>query len=394
MAKKNYYDILGLQKTASPDQIKQRYRQLARKYHPDVAEDKALAKAKFLEIAEAYQTLINEDRRLLYDTSLDSHILRQQASRPTTSRAASDASDTGHSSHAHSHAHSQSSQSQSQTRAQAAETDRIKMAEIRRWLKEAEASLAIGQFRSAIYASKEVLRLDTRNVRAHIILGDVYRIQGANDQAMAMYTIAVQLDPKNVDVQSKLDRLCRKAKVEQLSPDERSASLRIGLNLIGVAVGIFMLFLLGTSANEPISWIRSHIPFIDSWSRQLVLTLGVTGALAGFLLSMNEKVQHLGEELVFKSVQGSGVSYPIGLLLMVFSLFSFYIAALVYVITGVLQEEISKSVVIAFTATGALILIATIIYTGHLQVLAFGGNVVFPAVMLGWMTGDMFRPSY
>jgi tetratricopeptide (TPR) repeat protein len=391
MANKNYYEILGVSRAASTDQIKQRYRQLARKYHPDVAEDKTAAKVIFLQIAEAYQTLINEDRRLLYDTSLDSHVFRaqQQPSRPSPPRPATETPKPPH------EQRPSGSGDHTQSRAKYSETDRIKLAEIRRWLKEAEASLAIGQFRSSIYACKEVLRMDTRNVRAHIILGDVYRIQGASDQAIAMYTIAVQLDPKNVDVQAKLDRLFRKSKIEQITPEERGASLRMGVNFIGFAIGVYMLVLLALSTNQPIYWLQTHITLMDAWSRQLVVTLAAIGALSGFLLSVNEKVQRLDEELVFKSVHDSGISYPIALLLLVFSLFSFYMAVIVYVVIAIMQEALSRSVVVAFTATGALILISTLIYSsGHMQVLIFGGNVLFPTLMVGWMAGDIFRPSY
>ncbi|UCC61344.1 MAG: DnaJ domain-containing protein, partial [Dehalococcoidia bacterium] len=54
MAGKNYYDILGVGKTASAKEIKQAYRKLARKYHPDVNPGDTTAEAKFKEINEAH----------------------------------------------------------------------------------------------------------------------------------------------------------------------------------------------------------------------------------------------------------------------------------------------------------------------------------------------------
>jgi curved DNA-binding protein len=66
MKYKDYYAILGLQKTASADEIKASYRKLARKYHPDVSKEKD-AEAKFKEVAEAYQTLKDPEKRGAYD---------------------------------------------------------------------------------------------------------------------------------------------------------------------------------------------------------------------------------------------------------------------------------------------------------------------------------------
>ena len=64
---KNYYDILGVKKDASIDEIKKVYRKLARKYHPDVNPGNKEAEEKFKEINEAYNTLSDEDKRKAYD---------------------------------------------------------------------------------------------------------------------------------------------------------------------------------------------------------------------------------------------------------------------------------------------------------------------------------------
>src|SRR6266567_7709520 len=66
MKYKDYYAILGLQKTASADEIKAAYRKLAQKFHPDVSKEKD-AEAKFKEVAEAYQTLKDAEKRAAYD---------------------------------------------------------------------------------------------------------------------------------------------------------------------------------------------------------------------------------------------------------------------------------------------------------------------------------------
>ncbi|MBQ7352265.1 MAG: molecular chaperone DnaJ [Clostridia bacterium] len=66
MADKNYYDILGVGKDASPDDIKSAYRKLAKKYHPDINKE-AGATEKFKEINEAYECLSDPQKKSNYD---------------------------------------------------------------------------------------------------------------------------------------------------------------------------------------------------------------------------------------------------------------------------------------------------------------------------------------
>ncbi|HKL84144.1 MAG TPA: molecular chaperone DnaJ [Bacilli bacterium] len=64
--KRDYYEVLGVSKTASKDEIKSAYRKLAKKYHPDINKE-ADAEVKFKEIQEAYDVLFDEQKRATYD---------------------------------------------------------------------------------------------------------------------------------------------------------------------------------------------------------------------------------------------------------------------------------------------------------------------------------------
>ncbi|MBT8106636.1 MAG: DnaJ domain-containing protein, partial [Gammaproteobacteria bacterium] len=68
MAKRDYYDVLGVSKSASADEIKKAYRRLAMKHHPDRnKDDSGAGEKKFKEAKEAYEVLSNDDKRSAYD---------------------------------------------------------------------------------------------------------------------------------------------------------------------------------------------------------------------------------------------------------------------------------------------------------------------------------------
>lgn len=70
MRDRDYYDILGVTRDASMEEIKRAYRRLARHYHPDIAEDKGEAEVNFKYINEAYSVLSDHEKRACYDNCL------------------------------------------------------------------------------------------------------------------------------------------------------------------------------------------------------------------------------------------------------------------------------------------------------------------------------------
>ena len=67
MAKRDYYDVLGINKSSSPEQIKSAYRKLAVKYHPDKNPGDEKAEDNFKEASEAYGILSDKDKKQNYD---------------------------------------------------------------------------------------------------------------------------------------------------------------------------------------------------------------------------------------------------------------------------------------------------------------------------------------
>ena len=66
MEYQDYYKIMGIERSATPEDIKRAHRKLARKYHPDVSKEKD-AEARFKELAEAYEVLKDPEKRAKYD---------------------------------------------------------------------------------------------------------------------------------------------------------------------------------------------------------------------------------------------------------------------------------------------------------------------------------------
>ena len=66
MSKRDYYDVLGVSKSSSKDELKKAYRKLAMKYHPDRNPDDSQAAEKFKELSEAYEILSDDQKNFTF----------------------------------------------------------------------------------------------------------------------------------------------------------------------------------------------------------------------------------------------------------------------------------------------------------------------------------------
>jgi len=105
----------------------------------------------------------------------------------------------------------------------------------------------------------------------------------------------------------------------------------------------------------------------------------------------------MDEELIFPSLaRGGAGGVPIGLLLFLTGALFFYLAGLLYVIIAAMQDSVSASIVKLIFATLSVVCAVALLVPPEAtrQVLLFGGNVVFVSMMVGWLLGDLFRPSW
>ncbi len=369
-----HYEVLGVPRNADAQAIKKRYRELVRKHHPDVRSDKAEAEKRFVEIIEAYKTLVDPLKRSAYDATLP------EVTRPVSSsnaRPGSDRIDPG--------------QRTSQRRQPV--SPRVALA-----IKEAELAFIRRKLTLAESLCRRAISLDQTCARAHAILGDIHRAHRKYQHAINEYTLAVQFDPADAASREKMEKL-----IERINPvrfsfessDGKVPPLVVALHLMGWAMVVFMLFLVYIYPGKPVTLFRQmNAPFVSSWSWNLIMLLLGDGALAGFLLGSSGIVNHPDEELIFESGAHSRTFLPTGLLLLVFGPFFFLGVSILYTVLATLQDAFSRSIVIVIAVVMGIAFFASLLYTAApMSVIILGGNVVWVGLVIGWYLGAMFQPE-
>jgi len=416
-AERSYYEILGLPKTAALADIKKRYRELARQYHPDVNQSKLDVAKRFAEITTAYKTLSHPDERKLYDIDLT---MRERRAASAAARTASVTFPGAASS-----APPRPGTAPGARPAAAPSSASAAAADTARLVSEAQNAFVRGKFVEARALCEQVLRRDRRNAQAYEILGDVYRLQGKTDEAVNAYTMALQLNPRNQTVMERVERLARSggpsaSRVfydnraarggfggasasragdrngtgDAQSRDKRPLKVLLG-GMIGYGLAFLLILWLAVSEHRPISNAPAYLAPIATWSVPLLSVMGLSGIILGFTMAATSAVRHIGDELILAGGGGRGPSIPLGLVLIVLSFVSFYAAALLYALIGILQESLTPSMLRVFgVVTGVVLLLTAVYEPGRVSVLLHGGNIVFLALVIGWFLGDFFRSDF
>ncbi len=432
MAGTNYYDVMGVPQTASQDEIKKRYRTLARQLHPDVNPNDPNAARKFSEVAEAYRVLGDSNSRAVHDFELTKAKERQEASArrrassypssapPPPSPSARPAATAGSSSGA----------------SAAPDSSRL--------VAQAQAAFVRNRLVEARTLAEQALRLNRRNAQAYEVLGDVFRLQNKIDEAMNMYSMALQINPRNPSVMQRLERMSRASAASDprypppsvrrptappaqprpsasytpgspsaprpsapppqsyYSGDQEMQRHPIG-RLLGALLGYGLAFLTvlygaffhGDAPNRFSSTLSPLLAPISTWNTTIIVVMTCAGLILGWTMTATLAIRRIEDELLLTGApSGGGRFLPLGAILVVLSFVNFYAAALLYLIVSFFNEAITPTMLRVFGAVIGVVLILGAFYEpGHGQVLLFGGNVVFLAFLLGWVLGDFFRPE-
>lgn len=378
MPERDYYEVMGLSPTATHEQIRRRFRELARQYHPDVNRSPD-AERRFKEITEAYRVLSSPSLRAEYDLMRRS---AQQARSGTTGGTTTPPPPPRSRPHS-----SSSSTTREYTSTRSAEI------EMQQLLQQAMLAYARGNLREAASLAKQVLRLNRHNAQAYEILGDVYRQERRIEEAIAMFTCALQCNPRSASAQTKLDALLRQRYFAGVSPNPPVNALRNRYGIIGgwLTVGVLSLapWLLGL---EP-DGIFQGIGFVSRWSTALALLMLTAAMLAGTLASLGGAVEPISQVLWWphhRAVANNRLA--VGGLLGVLALFAFYAAAFLYLLIASTHSAFHRTLNRAIALVVGLTLAFLMSYPpGRDQIVLFAPNLLWFGVLCGWAFGDAVR---
>ena len=371
MANADLYDILGVSPDADFADIKQSYRRLVREFHPDVSADKLAAHDRFVAIVNAYKTLSDPIKREIYDRS------RQREAQ----RVAPEYS----------------------------WKEELRQQSIDSLLTAAELYLFRGQPELAVVKCQEVLQRDPNNPHAYALLGDIYRELSKFNEAVTMYTYAVQFAPRSQLYQRRLEELlqmeqaaAQRAKTQSAVSSEQSAVGRPHAHTptrpyvpspAAIAVGIACIVLALSSFAwvwfDPGELLFSIVP------KNALVAAALSAFLLGLALPLLHWVGHVDEELFMSADTFAGGAFPVGTLIGLLGLFWFYLSVVCYVVLALVQEQFSWSVVKMIGIAFALVCIfAGLCPAIATQVFLWGGNVIFTSLLIGWSIGSMGRSRW
>ena len=364
---RDYYRILGVERTATPDQIKQRYRELVRQHHPDVNphQHAGLGHNTFLQIVEAYQLLSDPDKRREYDQAWERRAAPQAAANGPAGPGG------------------------------AAPTGNMIVANL---LTEALRYFEAKNNSETVRTCRRILQIDKENPEAYELLGDVYATMKRSEMAISHYTMAQQYSKtRQAEIGAKIDRLMkREEKAVHEAIHGKPVYKRAPVIAI-VCATLILLAVWGFSLNQRgAPGVEGFMPF--SQTPWLVLLLfWIDAFVLGATLAGSGALERYDDEMLFDlgASDTSKNAPPIGLLIPILSLINFFFAVIAGVIYGIMHEKFSVSFA---KAALALLLLGLAFAAPHpnalTQILLFGTGPAFAAMCVGWLISDVIRPHW
>ena len=416
----DYYGILGLSVSATPEQVKKKYRELARRYHPDI-NPSAEAAGKIKGINEAYHVLGDADRRAVYDaTLLLSRPAAQQSARSAQSAPGSRQSAQssprspsnvdfkvefdGFGTTARRSSSTGSSSAKPPPRRPSSQERATEMLrQSGKLVAEAQLAFINRQYAEAEKLCQQALGMNRDNAVAHEILGDIFTRRGDRELANTAYSYAIQFNPRNQAVQAKLDRLSgvrtngrtggptmtRTVSQPLMTRILTDTNRDFVIGAMSGVLGIGLIVLLGWFAKHPGTAVYLDISF------ELIGAALTSGIISGILLALYGGMRPMSQELAPR--EGGTRSGNLGLLLTLAALLWFYLSLLFYVVIALNQKRTSYSILRAYGVSMILTVLFAFLYRPdgiYVSVVSlFAGNLLFPMVLLGWKFGDALRLS-
>ncbi len=396
--KTNYYEVLGVEPTATITDIKHRYRELARKYHPDLNPGQEAAQ-KIKAVNEAYHVLGDEDKRAVYDF--------EQAKVAQATKAAHEAnkqtvkpSPTGHATAGRVEFNGfgtvPKNPAASNTRPS------VNRAVVEKFMHEAQIAFIARRFTEAERLCRHALSLDSRLPSAHEMMGDIYARRNHTDMAVKAYTYALQYNPHNAAAMAKMQRLSAVGNAAQggTVPNVRRAQNPGGETMLTTMAPDKLMLTIGVASVILLTGVSALISFAPGpalllgFSLMLPVYLIIMGGLAGLLMALYGGLGPQAEELV--AVRPNGHPVFLTPVLIISAIISYYISLIVYFGIGFTQGKFSRSVFKLYGAAMLLTLVCWPLYhppgiSGAITVPLLAGNILFPGLMAGWRFGDWLR---
>lgn len=373
-----HYDALGLDRSASPEDVKAAYRKLAREVHPDVS-DAADAKEAFQTIQRAYEILSDPRRRVAYDA-----ILFGQPEQPAQN-GVRDAAEV-----ARRRAEKERREAEElRIRAEERMRDAPPPADIDHAATEQLKHLmAVGKLAEAEKLALGMLAREGRQPVPFAVLGDIARTRGDRDKALQYYGLAAQYEPRNPVYQRRYEETlgghaAAPVKGTTYAPEIRIQPLAVGFFLV-VVMAVYTVF----ARERPLG-----IPFANQWTFGTMTMLLIAGLSTGVCLFLADALDS------FEFATGSAVArLSPAKLIGIVAFFSFWLACAAYFVVGQTQQAFNRSMS-AFLAgvvgtTVAFGLAGLSRGPDHaLQNLWWGANLVYIGALVGWVVTDSLGRS-